>query len=355
MSEERTERATPKRRSDARKKGDVPRSQELTSAIALLAAIALLRWQGTNAISAISTQMQLLFSSLSGSDLTPLAVQSLGWESGMVFARALGPLVGVIITVSIASNVAQSGPVFSLTAIKPDFNRINPGRGLKRIFSKRGLFESGKAMAKLAIIAGLTYPVLREQISRFAALTGADPGTIGGAIGSTLSAVAFRAAGAFFILALIDYGYQRWDYERRIRMTRQELREEMRQTDGNPELKSRIRQLQRQLGQGRMMAEVPNATVVVTNPTHLAVAIRYEAEGMAAPVVVAKGSGMMAERIKEVARKHAVPVIENKPVAQALFKTAVVGKEIPIALYEMVADVIAYVYRLRGRREWGTN
>nr|PZN67407.1 MAG: flagellar biosynthesis protein FlhB [Sphaerobacter thermophilus] len=354
MAEERTERATPKRRQDARRQGDVPRSAELSAAAGLLGALAFLQWYGGQAAGALTGYFRGTFGGLSPSDLTPLAIQNLAWESGMVFARVVGPLVAVVLVVGIAAGVAQTGPVFALAALKPDFKRINPAAGLKRIFSRRGAFETFKALVKLVIIAALTYPVLRAEVAHFASLTGAHPVSIAEAVGRTLVKVGLRAAGAFFILALADYAFQRWEYERRLRMTRQELREELRQTEGNPELKSRIRQLQRQLARGRMMHAVPKATVVVTNPTHLAVAIRYEMRTMPAPVVVAKGSGLTAERIKQIAREHAVPVVENKPLAQALYRMADVGAEIPVALYEAVADVIAYVYRLRTRPAWGT-
>ncbi|MDI3340334.1 MAG: flagellar biosynthesis protein FlhB [Sphaerobacter sp.] len=349
MAEERTERATPKRRQDARRQGDVPRSAELSAAAELLGAIAFLQWYAGQAAAALTEQMRGTFSGVTAADLTPLALQRLSWEAGMVFARVVGPLVAVVVALGIGASIAQTGPVFALAALKPDFGRLSPARGLRRIVSRRGAFETLKALVKLAIVVALTYPVLRNQIAHFASLTGADPVTIVGAVGRTLSAVGLRAAGAFFILALADYAFQRWDYERRLRMTRQELREELRQTEGDPELKARLRRLQQQLARGRMMHAVPQATVVVTNPTHLAVAIRYDLRTMPAPVVVAKGSGAVAERIKAIAREHAIPVVENKPLAQALYRSVEVGMEIPLALYEAVADVIAYVYRLRMR------
>ncbi|MBX6342324.1 MAG: flagellar biosynthesis protein FlhB [Thermomicrobiaceae bacterium] len=350
MSQERTERATPRRRQEARKKGQIARSTELSSAVGLLASVVFLRWYGGFASGAISTLMRGTFEGLDGLELTPLALQHLGWQAAMTFARVTGPLLGLVLVVGVASATAQGGFVFSLHALRPDFNRINPAVGAKRIVSKRGAFETVKAILKLGVVAALTYPLVRADIGRFASLTGGDPLGIGRALGGALADIGLRASVAYLALALVDYGYQRWEYERRLRMSRQEIREEMKHVEGNPELKARIRRLQRQLAKRRMMADVPKATVVVTNPTHYAVAIRFDLETMAAPVVVAKGSGAVAQRIKEVAREHRVPVVENKPLAQALFKATEIGMEIPVALYEAVADVIAYVYRARTGR-----
>lgn len=352
MSAERTERATPKRRQEARKRGQVARSAELPSAAALLGAILVLRWYGGYAAETLGRQMQTLLGGVNGRDMTPLGLQQLGWQTGMTVLRVTGPLLAVTAVIAVGSTLAQSGLVFSATGLKPDFNRLNPAKGVKRIVSKRGAFEMVKSFVKLGVVAAVTYPLVRADIERFGSLTGSDPATIGRALTSALGALALRGGAAYFLLALLDYAFQRRQFENSIMMTRQELREEHKQAEGNPELKARIRRVQRQMGRRRMMSAVPSATVVLTNPTHLAVAIRFESS-MAAPVVVAKGSGHVAERIKEIARRHGIVVMENKPLARALHQGTQVGAEIPVALYEAVADVIAYVYRLRGPREPG--
>lgn len=348
MSSERTERATPKRLHDARQRGQVPRSAELSAATGLLALVAFFHWYASYAVANVTGAMREIFTSISNPAVTLPALQHLGWDASLVFARVVAPLLAVALVVGVLVNVIQTGPVFSLKPLVPDFGRINPKQGISRILSKRGAFEAGKAMVKLAIIGGLTYPLLRRDLEEFAALTGSDPAAIVSALGGALGELTLRAGGAFFLLAVLDYGFQRWDFAKRMRMTRQEVREELRQAEGNPELKARIRRIQQQLARGRMMAAVPQATVVVTNPTHLAVALRYE-PAMPAPIVIAKGRGHTAERVKALAREHAIPVVESKPLAQALYRMADVGAEVPVALYEAVADVIAYVYRLRGR------
>ncbi|GBD16457.1 Flagellar biosynthetic protein FlhB [bacterium HR26] len=349
MASERTERATPRRRQEARRQGQVARSADLTSALGLLAVGLFLPWYGAYAFHHISRYLQGSFSRLPREDLTMSMLAQLGWDAGSVFFRITLPLLGLMLLTGVGSTLAQAGVVFAPAALKPDLKRIDPAAGFQRILSRRGAFETAKAAIKIALIGAVTYPLVRADLALFASLTGADPLTIGQAIGRSIRDLGLRAGAAFLALSLLDYGFQRWDLEQRLRMTRQELKDELKQTEGDPEIKARIRRLQRQYAQRRMMAEVPKATVVVTNPAHLAVAIRYEARSMRAPVVVAKGAGHLAERIKAVARQHAIPVLENRPLAQSLFRTVEVGQEIPVALYEAVADVIAYVYRLRVR------
>jgi flagellar biosynthetic protein FlhB len=347
MASERTERATPRRRQEARKRGQVPRSTELTSALALLAGAFFLPWYAGSAAGTLWGYLQRSFAgplpaALSAPDLVDLA-----WTSGTVFLRFTLPVLGLFLLVGVASTLVQAGFVFAPAVLKPDLRRIDPIAGFQRLFSRRGLFETGKALIKIAIVLAVTYPLIRRDLPRYADLTGAEPLAIGRAIGASIRDLAVRIGAAYLALAVLDYGYQRWDLEQRLRMTRHELKEELRQTEGDPEVKGRIRRLQRQYAMQRMMAQVPKATVVVTNPTHLAIALRYDPATMRAPVVVAKGAGAVAERITALARRHTIPVLRNQPLAQALYRTVEVGQEVPVTLYEAVADVIAYVYRLR--------
>ncbi len=349
MTSERTERATPRRRQEARRQGQVARSADLTSALGLLAAGLFLPWYGSYAFRQVSRYLEGAFTRLPREELTTAGLAQLGWEAGAVFFHITLPLLGLMLLVGVGSTLAQAGVVFAPAALKPDLKRIDPIAGFQRILSRRGAFETAKAVVKIIVIGAVTYPLVRADLALFASLTGADPLAIGQAIGGSIRELGLRAGAAFLALSLLDYGFQRWDLEQRLRMTRQEVKDELKQTEGDPEVKARIRRLQRQYAQRRMMAEVPKATAVLTNPTHLAVAIRYEARSMRAPVVVAKGAGHLAERIKAVARQHAVPVLEHRVLAQSLYRTVEVGQEIPVTLYEAVADVIAYVYRLRTR------
>ncbi|MCX7622806.1 MAG: flagellar biosynthesis protein FlhB [Thermomicrobium sp.] len=350
MASERTERATPRRRQEARKRGQVPRSADLTSALALLAGAFFLPWYAGSAAHTLWGYLQRSFTGPFPADLTAPDLVELAWTSGAVFLRLTLPMLGLFALVGVGSTLLQAGFVLAPAVLKPDLRRIDPIAGFQRLFSRRGLFETGKALVKIAIVLAITYPLVRRDLPRYADLTGAEPMLIARAIGTTIRDLAVRIGVAYLAIALVDYGFQRWDLEQRLRMTRHELKEELRQTEGDPEIKARIRRLQRQYAMQRMMAQVPRATVVVTNPTHLAVALRYEPGTMRAPVVVAKGAGTVAERITALARQHTIPVLRNQPLAQALYRTVEVGQEIPVTLYEAVADIIAYVYRLRRAR-----
>ncbi|GBD21066.1 Flagellar biosynthetic protein FlhB [bacterium HR28] len=347
MASERTERATPRRREEARKRGQVPRSADLTSALALLAGAFFLPWYANSAATKLWGYLERTFREPLPHDLTAPQVLELAWVSGTTFLQLTLPILGLFLLVGVASTLLQAGVVFAPAVLKPDLRRIDPIAGFQRLFSRRGLFETAKALVKIAIVLAVTYPLIRGDLPRYADLTGAEPLVIAQALGQSIRDLAVRIGAAYLALAVLDYGYQRWDLEQRLRMTRHELKEELRQTEGDPEIKARIRRLQRQYAMRRMMAQVPTATVVVTNPTHLAVALRYEPTTMRAPVVVAKGAGAVAERITGIARQHAIPVLRNQPLAQALYRTVEVGQEIPVTLYEAVADIIAYVYQLR--------
>lgn len=347
MATERTERATPRRREEARKRGQVPRSADLTSALALLAGTFFLPWYANSAATKLWGYLERTFREPLPHDLTSPQVLELAWVSGTTFLQLTLPILGLFLLVGVASTLLQAGVVFAPAVLKPDLRRIDPIAGFQRLFSRRGLFETAKALMKIAIVLAVTYPLIRRDLPRYADLTGAEPVIIAQALGQSIRDLALRIGAAYLALSVLDYGYQRWDLEQRLRMTRHELKEELRQTEGDPEIKARLRRLQRQYAMRRMMAQVPTATVVVTNPTHLAVALRYEPTTMRAPVVVAKGAGAVAERITGIARQHAIPVLRNQPLAQALYRTVEVGQEIPVTLYEAVADIIAYVYQLR--------
>ncbi len=350
MASERTERATPRRREEARKRGQVPRSADLTSALTLLVGAFFLPWYASSAATELWGYLERAFREPLPLDLTPALVLELAWVSGTTFFQLTLPVLGLFLLVGVASTLLQAGVVFAPAVLQPDLRRIDPIAGFQRLFSRRGLFETAKALVKIAIVLAVTYPLIRRDLPRYADLTGAEPLVIARALGQSIRDLTMRIGAAYLALAVLDYSYQRWDLEQRLRMTRHELKEELRQTEGDPEIKARIRRLQRQYALRRMMAQVPTATVVVTNPTHLAVALRYEPGTMRAPVVVAKGAGAVAERIMAIARQHAIPVLQNQPLAQALYRTVDVGQEIPVTLYEAVADIIAYVYQLRRAR-----
>jgi len=263
------------------------------------------------------------------------------------------PLMTVAVVAGLAANVAQVGFVISTETFKLDLAKLNPLSGFKRFVSLRMLIELPKSLLKMLIIGTVTYLTLRSQWEAVPALVQAEAGEILAFAAACAAKICFYACLTLAGLAALDYGFQRWQHEKDLRMTKQEVKDEMRQAEGDPKIKARIRSAQMEIARRRMMAAVPQAAVVITNPTHLAVALKYEMGQMAAPQVVAKGAGFVAARIREIAQANGVPVIEQKPLARALFKAVDVGHSIPVELYRAVAEILAYVYRLKNQRPGG--
>jgi flagellar biosynthetic protein FlhB len=350
MAGERTEQATPRRIEELRSKGQVARSAEVNTAAALLASFVILQSFGGEAAGRMYWLVQRHLGELSQADITPQILMGMAQDTTIFFLGVMAPLFLLLPVVGVLSSLVQVGPLIASKALAPDVNRINPLTGFQRLFGTHGLIELVKATLKAGLIGLLVYKTYTDNMPEIL-----DLAAIGDlrAAAPQAAIIALRlgmtAAVAFLGLAALDYGYQRWEFQRNARMTRDELRDEMRQMEGRPEVRAAIRRRQRQMAAGRMMAAVPTATVVVTNPTHLAVALTYRAGEMAAPEVVAKGAGHVAERIKAIAAEHDVPVVENKPLAQALFRTVDIGAEIPAGLFQAVAEVLAYIYSLRAR------
>jgi flagellar biosynthetic protein FlhB len=281
--------------------------------------------------------------------LQPANLQSLSWELIWNIILILSPILATVFVVSILSHYIQSGPIFSIEILKPDLSKISLLKGMGRVFSKQSLVELIKSLFKILIIGWVAYSIIKKELPHLLLLTGQEPGLISQSICAITWSLFIKTGLVMMLLAGLDYLYQRWTYEKSLRMTKQEIRDEMKTTEGDPLIKSRIRSVQRQLARRRMMAEVPKADVIITNPTHLAIALYYKAKEMEAPKVVAKGSGWIAEKIIEIGRNHQIPVIENKPLAQILYKTVNLGEIIPSALYQAVADLLAYVYRIKNK------
>lgn len=351
---EKTEAATPKRREDARKKGQVPKSHELTSVLSLLAGVVIMKSIGPGLVDHVLDLMGSTFRNLASGDWTVAGMSVYGASIGTAYVSMMAPLFFAIMAVGVAGNALQTGFVLSSKPLTPDFSRVDPFKGAKRIISQRSIVELVKSLMKLAIVGYVVYQALQDKYLQIVSLSGSDIHGAAGVIAGIAMDVLMKAGMALFGVAALDYAYQRWEYQRNLRMTKQEVREELRQSEGDPKIKSKLRQQQRQMASRRMMHDVPKADVVVTNPTHFAVAIQYRPESMRSPRVVAKGQMLIAERIKEIAREHGVPVMENKPLAQALYKSVEVGFEIPPSLYHAVAEILAFIYSLkRARRPEG--
>jgi len=240
--------------------------------------------------------------------------------------------------------------LFTLEPLKPKFNRLNPIRGFQRLMSMQGLVELAKAALKLTVVGYVTYGTLRDNFGVLLQSLEQSPLKAATDIWRILYNVALKVCMLLLVVAVLDLYYQRYQHRKSLRMSKKEVKDEIKQQEGNPQIKGKIRQRQRQIAMRRMMQEVPKADVVITNPTHYAVALRYDARTMSAPVVVAKGEGFIAARIKEIAKEHNVAIVENKPLAQALYRTVEIGEVIPAKLFQAVAEVLAFVYRLRQNR-----
>ncbi|MFQ5508687.1 MAG: flagellar biosynthesis protein FlhB [Leptospirillia bacterium] len=344
--QEKTEAATPKRREDARKKGQVGKSRELPMAAGLLAAGGFFWVGGPTMLGKLADLMKIHFSGLIRADLSIQSFHSLFTSTAETALLIMLPLLAVMVVSGVLSNIVQTGPLISLTPLAPKFSKISPMQGIKRMFSATTLMELLKSIFKLLVIAGTVYYVVNGEMARVPSLTGMEVARLVPYIGGLALEMALATGLVLLMLALIDLGFQRFDHEKKIRMTKDEIRREMKEMEGDPMVRARIRSVQREAARKRMMAEVPEADVVVTNPTHLAVALKYESASMAAPRVVAKGAGFVARKIKELAAEHGVPVMEDKPLARALYKGVEVGQEVPYNLYQAVAEVLAFVYRL---------
>jgi flagellar biosynthetic protein FlhB len=266
----------------------------------------------------------------------------------LAFFVILTPFLAVLAIVAYGVNVLQVGVLFTAKPLAPKPDRFNLANGIKRIISVRSLVQLVRDVAKLLLIGFVGYRAISANLDTFYRLSDTSPDVIAGAIGRMALTTTLQIGGVILLLALFDYAYQKYDFEKNIRMSKQDVREEMKDTEGNPQIKARVRQLQREMSRKRMMREIPEADVVVTNPTHIAVALKYNPELMEAPLVVAKGQRLIAEKIKEIAKMAGVPIVENKPLARALYKMCDIGSRVPSDLYRAVAEVLAYVYRLKG-------
>jgi flagellar biosynthetic protein FlhB len=351
---ERTEQPTQKRIDEARKKGQVPRSVELNTAAVVLVVGAGLHLLGGHLGSGMADLMRtgLSFSREQALDET-LAVSAFA-GSMMNALLTFAPLLGLTVVAALSAPLMIGGWNLSFGVLAPDFTRLSPLAGLKRIFSMRGLVELSKAFLKFLLVAAVAVVFLWLHTDDLLSL-GSQP--VASAVGHalTLSGNAFLfLAGALAIIAAIDVPFQLWQHSQSLKMTRHEIREEMKESEGSPEVKGRIRQVQEALARRRMMQEIPKADVIVVNPTHFAVALRYDDKRMRAPIVVAKGADEIAAKIRAVAGEHLIPIFEAPPLARALYRHVAIGGEVPASLYVAVAQVLTYVYHVRTAQRSGS-
>lgn len=346
-SQEKTEQATPKRLEDARDKGNVARSMELNSVCVLFAGLAGLYFFGPAMTSQLAVLSRTILANCASFPLTTDSVHSYVASGAWMMLNLLGPVVLTIMAVGLLINYAQVGVLFTAHPLTPELSKINPIEGFKRLFSLRSLVELAKGIIKILIVGYVTYVTLKGQYRDFLPLMDQTATQILAFAVHSSFVLFLRLCLVLLVLSILDYGFQRWEYQRNLRMTRYEIKEETKQQEGPPHLRARIRALQREIARRRMMKKVPKADVVITNPVHVAVALQYDTETMEAPTVTAKGARLIAERIKQIARESDVPIVENPPLAQTLFRSVDIDSQIPFDLYQTVAEILAYVYRLK--------
>lgn len=340
--------ATPKKKQEARKKGQILKSQELVSAVMLLALVGVLKvW-----LPSVFTRLAGLFTYVTSID-TEWTISSVGhvfitliWQCLYILA----PIFGVSIVAALAVNFMQVGVLFVIDPIMPKLSRMNPLEGIKRMFGMRALVQLVKSLLKVILIGYFLVDVIRSNVELFPALQSVTIGQSVIILSNLLSEMAWKIALAFFIVAVADFLYQWWEYEKNLRMSQEEIKEEYKQMEGDPQIKGQIKKQQRMMAMRRMMQDLKTADVVITNPTHFAVALKYDQAKFPAPYVVAKGQNEIALRIKAVAEENHIVIMENKPLARALYAQVDLGEAVPAELYKAVAEVLAFVYRINKRK-----
>lgn len=351
-TEERTEPASPKKKQDARERGSVAKSVELNSAAVLVFGLLILYVGGASIAAKLSEVTTAVFKNLGSVEISTANVHNLFREAIFSYAVTVFPIVTGLMLVGLIVSIAQVGPLFTFKPIAPKFSKLNPVSGLKRtMLSSRAVVELVKGVVKVGIVGIVAYNATGEVIADSTALADGEVAGILAFMAQAAVVIAVKVGLAFFLVAGADYAYQRYEHEKSLRMTKQEVKDEGKQMEGDPLIKGRIKTIQRQIAYRRMMHDVPKADVVITNPTHYAIAIKYEMGKMHAPRVVAKGVDLVAQRIKQIAIDNNVPLVEDKPLAQMLYKSVDIGDEIPEKLFQAVAQILAYVYRLRDSRQ----
>ncbi len=346
--QERSEQPSSKRIEEAREKGQVCKSIEVSTAMLFFATIIAFYLYIPTVATRLMATVRSYMANLSMWDGSDFGAVSIFRHSVFELGVIVMPLLILFLVIGLASNIMQIGFLFSSESITPKFSKLNPITGFKNKFmSARSLEQLVKTLIIMTIIIWVSYRAIRRELPVYPPLIGADVGVIVLTIFHSSLRLLWDVLWIFVIIAAADYGFQKWQHTQDIMMTKQEVKEEYKQSEGNPQIKSRIRSIQLHMARRRMMREVPKADVIITNPTHLAIALQYDRGRMIAPTVIAKGAGTVAEKIREVARKASVPIIENKPLAQALYKSVDIGETIPETLYKAVAEILAYVYRLK--------
>lgn len=342
--------ATPHRRQQAREEGHVPKSQDLASAALLLFGLLTLLMLGGGLVEVLGRYFVQQLGGTPWLSADPEFAVAQWHQTVFVLARYVLPIFGLLMLAGVAANFLQVGFLFLPEKLVPDITRLSPLQGLQRLFSVTNFVRLLMGLLKMLLVAGIAYMSLYNERDKILGMTAMALPQIAAYLAEILIWTGIKIAMALLVLAAIDYGFQRWKHERDLRMTPQEVREELKNLEGNPQVIARRKQVQRQLAEHRLADVVPKADVVITNPTELSIAIQYEPATMAAPIVVAKGAGLIAQRIRKLALEHNIPIVEKKPLAQALYREVELNHPVPQDKYAAVAEVLAYVYQLKGKK-----
>lgn len=342
--QEKTEEATPKRKRDARRKGTVARSVDLTGSLVLTASALMLPAAVGSICNGFMVGMKSGMSSLPN-DTSFSTIGSHFWRSASPALPGLAMLIFTIMGVGVASNFVQVGFVISGEALQPSFAKLNPFEGFKRLLSSRAAFDAAKASLKAGLFGYIAWSTISANWSNLMGLSWLSPQAAIATVGLLLKGIVIKVSVCWLVLSAIDYFFQRKQVDKQLKMTKEEIKQEMKQAEASPELKAAQHRRRRQLGKGRMMQAVKSAEVIITNPTHYAIALSYDSDKHTAPVVVAKGVDILAAKIREVASENRVPIVPNPPLARALYKQCEIGDPVPKDLFQPVAEVLAYVYR----------
>ena len=348
---ERTEKPTRRRIEEARKEGQVIKSQELNTAAILFAGILLLNGPGRSLISEMEVMIVKTITSIQSLRIADTNIKDIFLEDVMTLGPLMIMMLGGFLVTGVFMTLAQTQFLWASKRLNPDLSRLNPLQGLKRIFSGTGLMELFKALLKLVVVGFTAYSFLKSRYQDLLVLCQMDYRSALHTWVDLAISMALRIGMVYLVIAAADYVYQRWKYLRSLRMTKEEVKEDFKRTEGDPLLKGRIRSQQRSIARMRMMANVPKASVIITNPTHLAIAIEYDPENMAAPKVIAKGAHYIAQKIVTLAKEYNIPIVQNIPLAHSLYKQVDIEREIPPDLYKAMAEILAYVYKLKGYRQ----
>lgn len=347
--QEKTEKATPRQREKSREEGRVAKSVDLNAAVMTCLGFGSLLAVGPYMADQLKLMVRHMLShapAIAAED--PTFVKIFG-DSLLRFFTLMAPMFVLLVVFGVLVNIVQVGFKITPKAIKPKFEKLDVLKGLKQKLSVRTLVIAVRDTIKLFIVGFVAYKALESEFEGFFLLPEMDIVQLAATMANTAIWVGLKIGAAMLFIAVMDYAYQRYEFEKSIKMSKQDIRDEYKTTDGNPQIKARVRQIQREMSRARMMDDVPKADVVVTNPTQIAVALKYDRGTMDAPLVLAKGERLIAQKIKELAREHDIPVVEDKPLARTLFKLCDVGQVVPDTLYRAVAELLAYVYRLKGK------